>query len=84
MSSFIGALRYSDARAVQVREPENTETAHSAVHCDVAVYTDNRLQTQALLDRWPEIMQVAADKATEILASVPPVEEASGGEETQV
>ena len=84
MSSSIGALHYSDARAVQVREPENVNSVHSAVHGDVAVYSDNRLQTQALLDGWPEIMAAAAAKANEILAGVPPVESEAGEEETEV
>jgi hypothetical protein len=74
MTTTIGPLHYSDARAVQIREPEDLATVHSGVHSDVAIYTDTRLETDAILAAWPDIMQAASDKAVEILAAVPAVQ----------
>lgn len=81
MSTAIGPLHYSDPRAAQVREPEDLNSTHAAVHGDVAIYVDTRNQTHAILDHWGEIMQAASTKAQEILASV---DNGNGnGEETQ-
>ena len=70
MSTAIGPLHYSDPRAAQVREPEDLNSTHAAVHGDVAIYVDTRNQTHAIIDGWNEIMEAASAKAQEILASV--------------
>lgn len=85
MSEAIGPLNYAPGRAVQVRVYDDTNQqtgVQSAVHSDVAVYTNTRLETDAVLAAWPEIMQAAADKAVEILAAVPPVQPAPPPGET--
>ena len=79
MSTAIGPLHYSDPRAAQVREPEDLNETHAAVHGDIAIYVDTRNETHALLDRWEEIMRAASLKAEEILGEV--VE--GNGEETE-
>jgi hypothetical protein len=71
MSESIGPLHYSEARAVKVREPEDLNTVHSAIHGEIAVYTDSRLEADAVLAGWPDIMAAASAKAEEILAAVP-------------
>ena len=81
MSTQLGPLHYSDPRAAQVREPENLNETHAAVHGDVAIYVDTRNETHAILDGWNEIMQAASDKAQEILNALP--ENGGTVEETQ-
>lgn len=71
MSDFIGPLHYSDPRAAQVREPEDLDTVHSAVHGEIAVYVDNRNEGNAIIAGWADIMAAASAKAEEILAAVP-------------
>jgi hypothetical protein len=72
MPEPVGPVHYSEARAVMVREPGNLKSKHSAVQSPLIVYTDTISQSKALLARWPEIMQAAADKAQEIIdAAVP-------------
>lgn len=65
----IGPVHFNQARAVQVREPES-QGGHSAVQSQFIVYTDTQKQTDEIISRWSEIMQAAADKATEILGTV--------------
>lgn len=66
----VGPVHFSQARGVLVREPEGHDSHHSAVQSQFIVYTDTQKQTDALISRWTEIMQAAADKATEIINSV--------------
>lgn len=66
----IGAIHFSDARSVLVRDPDSEGGKHSAVQSQFIVYTDTYKQTQAVINQWNEIMQAAADKAKEILDSV--------------
>ncbi len=64
----IGRIRYTEPRAVYVRESNDVINIHSAVHGTVAVYTDTYTQAQALVGRWPELMTVINDKVAEILS----------------
>lgn len=64
----IGRVRFTEARAVQVREADNIKEVHSAVHGTVCVYTDTMTEAKLLIESWNEIMQAANDKVDEILA----------------
>lgn len=63
----IGVVHFDEPRAVKVRNPENLSDVHSAVHSNVYVYTDSKVETDLLLEKWDEIMAVANEKAREIL-----------------
>lgn len=63
----IEPIHFSEPRAVQVRDPENLNSLHSAVNGNIFVYTETKLETDKILEKWAEIMQVAADKAQEFL-----------------
>lgn len=63
----IGRIRYTEARAVQVREPDDIKQTHSAVHGSVAVYTDSITEAQVIITGWSEIMQAMNEKVVEII-----------------
>ena len=66
----VGLVHYDEPRAVQVRNPENLKDIHSAVHGALAIYTDNKQETDALLERWSEIMAAADNEARRILGLI--------------
>lgn len=66
----VGPIHFDEPRAVKVREPENLSSVHSAVYGAISIYVDTKMEADAILAAWRVIMQSAADKATEILASV--------------
>jgi hypothetical protein len=70
--SVIGNIHYSPARAVQVRDDERVP--HNAVYGSVAVYSDMRHLTDALIAGWPEIMAAADAKVAEIIAANTPAQ----------
>ncbi|HPE52982.1 MAG TPA: hypothetical protein PK852_02585 [Mesotoga prima] len=63
----MGRVHYNQARAVQVREPENLNLVHSAVSGTLNVYTDTRLEAKAIIDGWEEIIRAVHLKVEEIL-----------------
>lgn len=65
----IDPIRFSEPRAVKIREPENLSAMHSAVHGDMNVLVESQLEAEAILAAWRVIMQAAADKAQEILSA---------------
>lgn len=67
----VGLIHFDEPRAVQVREPENLKSVHSAIHCGVNVYTETRLETEFLLQRWPELMLMFDTAVKQILADMP-------------
>lgn len=66
-SKQIDKLRYTDPRAVQVREHDNVKNIRNAVYGTVAVYTESMVDTQVLIDNWEEIMNSTSAKINEIL-----------------
>lgn len=64
----IGRIRFTEPRAVYVRESNDVENIHSAVHGTVAVYTDTYTQAQQLVSRWPELMTAINEKVEQILS----------------
>lgn len=52
----VGRIHFEQPRAVQVREPENLEAVHSAIHCGLNIYTDSRNETEYLLKNWEHLM----------------------------
>lgn len=64
----IGRVRFTEARAVQVREAGDVKAVHSAVYGTVAVYTDTLTETQSLIDNWNEVMQAVNQKIVEIIS----------------
>lgn len=64
---MIGRIRYTEPRAVYVREGDNVEDIHSAVHGSIAVYTDNYAQAQKLLAAWVQLVTAFNAKVDEIL-----------------
>lgn len=52
----VGRVHYNEPRAVIVREPENLDVHHSAIHCGVNIYTDNREQAELIMRNWQYIM----------------------------
>jgi len=67
----IGALHYNPARATKVRDTEGNPV--NAVFGTMAIHVTQLTVTDALLARWPEVMQAAADKVSAI------IEEAESG-----
>jgi hypothetical protein len=66
----IGPLYYDEPRAVKVRDPENLDDIHSAVHGAISIYVDSVTEGHAIIEAWPQIMQAASDKAQEVLDGV--------------
>lgn len=66
----VGRIHFEQPRAVQVREPENLESIHSAMHCGLNVYTDNRKETEYLLLRWPELMASLSEEIESLLENM--------------
>ena len=66
----IEPVHFSEPRGVFVRESGNLSNVHSAVNGNLNVYTNNQNECNILISRWTEIMQVAADKANEILSEI--------------
>lgn len=65
----IGKVRYTEPRAIYVREGNNVEDIHSAVHASIAVYTDSFTETQKIMAAWTELVTAFNDKVTEILSN---------------
>lgn len=63
----IGVVHFDEPRALKVRNPENLSDIHSAVHSNIYVYTDSKVEADLLLQKWDEIMSAANAKAQEIL-----------------
>ena len=72
----IEPIHFDQPRAVQVREPENLKSLHSAVSGMMHVYVETRTEATQILDNWRIIMQAAADKANEILTEIRKSQEA--------
>jgi hypothetical protein len=53
-----------------VREPEDLENVHSAIHGEVNIYVDTQTEAAAVLAAWPVIMQHLADKTNQIVSAV--------------
>lgn len=66
----IEPVHFSEPRAVLVRESGNLSNVHSAVSGNLNVYAENQSECNEIISRWREIMQVAADKANEILTEI--------------
>jgi hypothetical protein len=66
----IGPISFSEPRAVQVRSPKKVSDIHSAVSGMVNIYTDTKIEAEAIIAAWPVIMQKAADQAQEILDEI--------------
>lgn len=66
----IGSVHFDEPRAVVVREPENLEAHHSAIHGGINIYVDTLKEGQAILAAWPELMQQVSDYAQAILDDV--------------
>lgn len=67
----IGLVHYDEPRAVQVREPENITAIHSAIHCGVNIYTDNKKQADYLMSMWPYIMASLSNTVAAMVQSMP-------------
>lgn len=65
---MIGRIRYTEPRAVYVREGNNVEDVHSAVHGTVAVYTDTYVQAQQIMAAWVQLITAFNLKVDEILS----------------
>lgn len=70
----IGHVITNPPRAVQVRTPgpANATEPHSAVVSNVTILTDNRLETQALLDNWAMVADAINEIVLRILAPTEP------------
>jgi hypothetical protein len=53
-----------------VRDPEDSNKPHSAVHGAMAIYVDSITEGNAVIAAWPVIIQAAADRAREVIAAV--------------
>lgn len=63
----VGRVHYDQPRAVVVREPENLDSHHSAIHCGVNVYVDSLNQGKFLLDNWNFVMEAISDRVESLL-----------------
>ena len=63
----IGRVHYDEPRAVQVRDPENLDDIHSAIHSGVNVYTDTVSETNYLMDNWAWVMKKADEEVERLL-----------------
>jgi hypothetical protein len=74
----IEPIHFDEPRAVQVRDPADSTSYHSAVHGGINVYVDTMMEAQGIIAAWPVIMQAAADKANEVLISLRQPVESNG------
>jgi hypothetical protein len=65
----VGRIHYDQPRAVVVREPENLDKHHSAIHCGVNIYVDSLAQGKYLLDNWALIMADLSNSIEDVLDS---------------
>lgn len=68
---MIGRVRYTEPRAVNVREPGQVADIHSAIHSTLAIYTDTFIETNYLLENWTEVMQAVSDAVNSVLSRSP-------------
>lgn len=66
----VGKILSSAPRAVRIRTPKDQENAHSAIHASVDILTDSVKEAQAILAKWPEIVEEIASKITELVAAL--------------
>lgn len=66
----VGRINSDEARAVQVRDPEDLDTIHSTVYSGIYVYVDSVIQRQAILDHWSDIMTAMSTKVDQIIAAI--------------
>jgi hypothetical protein len=66
----IEPIHFDQPRAVQVRDPADTNNFHSAVNGGINVYVNTLVEAQGVIDAWTDIMQAAADKANEVLTAL--------------
>lgn len=64
----IGRIRFTQPRAVYVREAGDVENIHSAVHGTMAVYTDSYSQAEQVMTAWNTLMTAFNEKVEEILS----------------
>jgi hypothetical protein len=72
-----GKVLASAPRAVRVREPENQDQPHSAVHGAIDILTDSVTDSQKIMAAWPEIANALALKVEEVLGREDPPEAAA-------
>lgn len=67
----VGKVHYNEPRAVQVRDPEDNLAPHSAIHCGIHVFTDNKNETEFLMKMWSYLMADMNNTIEEMLNSDP-------------
>lgn len=70
-----GRVLANAPRAVKVREPENQEEPHSAIHGGINILTDSTLEARKIMAAWPEIANALSLKIEEVLGREDPVSE---------
>lgn len=79
-----GKILASGPRAVRIREPENQDKPHSAVHGAIDILTDSVQDTKKIMAAWPEIANALALKVEEVLGREdPPVEDSPNKKESE-
>jgi hypothetical protein len=72
-----GRVLGDSARAVRVREPENQDKPHSAIHGAINILVDTQTEAKAILEAWPEIVEAIRLKTEEVLGRAQPATEAT-------
>lgn len=67
----VGQIITNPPRAVMVRsDPEHLDQPHSAVVANITILTENRLQTQAVLDNWSRVASALNDRVLAIVGEI--------------
>lgn len=67
----VGRVHFDEPRAVMVREPENLDSHHSAIHCGVNIYTDHKRQADYIMSQWPELMEKLSLEIETLIDNIP-------------
>lgn len=79
----VGRVLANQPRAVRIREPENQDSAHSAVHGGINILTNSASDTRKIMAAWSEIAEALASKIEEVLdRETPPAEDAPNKKES--
>ena len=66
--SPIGRIHPNEPRAVMIRDIENQKAPHSAIHCGINIFTDNKAQTDLIIEKWPELLMEFSNTLENMLA----------------
>ena len=67
----VGRILGNAPRAVQIREPENQDVHHSAIHGAVNIMVDSQKQRSAILSNWTRIVEAISEEVEQILSEIP-------------